>query len=206
MGSLGKLKRELTSSAVLLTGGKSSRMGFPKASIKFGSKKIIEIVLEKLKQIFDEIIIVGNNSEDFPGDKNINKVKDIIEDCGPLGGIYTGLKTISNPQGFFLACDMPFLHIGLIKRLLDASKNGSFDCVIPYHIKKSRERIEPLYGLYSKRILKRLEDFINRRELSVRQFLRSCNCKYIKAEGDEVSSFFNINTPRDLKEIIYPWK
>ena len=189
-------------SGVILAGGKSKRMGYPKAFLTIGGKRIIDRILEVFMVFFDEILIVTDDRSRFAEFKNIKVVEDLIKGIGPLGGIYTGLKSISKSRGFFMACDMPFPHIGLIKKLLDVSKNGNFDCVVPY----SEKGVEPLYGIYAKSILVKLEDSLPRRErqtkeFSVNKFLECCNCKYIKPEPEELSSFCNVNTQDDLKEI-----
>jgi molybdenum cofactor guanylyltransferase len=49
-------------------------------------------------------------------------VQDLIKGLGPIGGIYTGLETISEKAGFFVACDMPFLQEGLLRHMVDVRK------------------------------------------------------------------------------------
>lgn len=181
-------------SGVVLAGGKSSRMGTPKAFLKIKNKRIIDIALETLKVFFDEVLIVGDDKDRFSKFKNSIVVEDLVKECGPLGGIYTGLKAISNPKAFFVACDMPFLHNGLIKRLLDIAKQDASDCIIPY----IDERIEPLHGIYSKAMLTVIEGALKGKDYSVAKLLKRCNCKYIEAEKVESSSFMNMNRPEDL--------
>lgn len=184
-------------SGVILAGGRSNRMGFPKSNLLVKGKRIIDITLEVLQTFFDEIFIVTDDRKQIGQIKGANVVEDLVKGCGPMAGIYTGLKVISNDRAFFVACDMPFLHPGLISRLLDSAKDGSLDCVIPH----SDKGIEPLHAVYAKSILAGLEDALSRGELSIRQLLHRYNCKYIKSRKEELSSFFNINTPEDLKEI-----
>lgn len=43
---------------------------------------------------------------------------DLIAKCGPLGGIYTALKTSRADAELFLACDMPFVSAALLARLV----------------------------------------------------------------------------------------
>ena len=192
---------------VILAGGQSSRMGFPKYFLTVKDKKIIDTTLEVFKSIFDEILIVTGDKNrfvllqevtaGFAGFfKGVEVVEDLVRGCGPLGGIYTGLKLSLNEKVFFVACDMPFLHIGLINRLLDAAKDGDFDCVISY----TDKGIEPLHAIYSKKILPGLKNSLMKKELFIAEVLSHFNCKYIKAEAEELSSFFNVNTPDDLKE------
>ena len=196
----------------ILAGGKSARMGFPKLFLTVKGKKIIDRTIEMFDSLFGEILIVTDDRSRFirlhrvARPERIEVVEDLVRGCGPVGGIYTGLKLSSKKEVFFVAYDMPFLHIGLIRRLLDVrkrrlldvKKRETFDCIIPY----TERGIEPLHGIYSKKMLKGLEDSLTEKKLSVSEALARFNCKYIKAKKEETSSFVNLNTPQDLKEIM----
>lgn len=185
-------------SGVILAGGQSSRMGFPKPFISVKRKRIIDIALEALKSFFEEIFIVTNDKNPFVEFKDIKLAEDLIKGCGPLGGIYTGLKSISNPKAFFVACDMPFLHNGLIKRLLNVAKKSQADCIIPC----SDKGVEPLHGIYSKVVIPKLERALEQRDLSLAGALNNINCEYVKTKKEEAKSFVNINSPQDLQEFL----
>ncbi len=185
-------------SGVILAGGKNSRIGFPKAFLKLNQRRIIDHALEVLQSFFNEILIVAENKNDFSEYNNIKVVEDLVKGCGPLGGIYTGLKTICNDSAFFIACDMPFLDRGLITRILNIAKEGSHTYVVPY----SERGLEPLHAVYSKVGLECLQHCLDQGQRSVREFLHRCNCRYVQAQKDEIASFYNINTKDDLQEIV----
>ena len=75
--------------AIILAGGKSSRMGFDKQFLTFNNKKIIDTIIEQLEKEFQEIIIVTNKPEEY---KNYSQkiFTDEIINKETLGGIYTG--------------------------------------------------------------------------------------------------------------------
>ena len=74
--------------AIILAGGKSTRMGFDKQFLELNKKRLIDIIINKLKEEFEEIIIVTNKPEEYR--KYTQKIlSDKIKDVGPLGGIYT---------------------------------------------------------------------------------------------------------------------
>ena len=56
-------------SAVVLAGGKSSRMGFDKSTMVLQNKKLIESTIKKLDSLFDDIIISVDSLE-----KNQNSI------------------------------------------------------------------------------------------------------------------------------------
>ena len=185
--------------AAILAGGKNSRMkGRNKAFININGMNIIDGAIEVLKKRFNEITIVTNSPEDcLLYRKDCAIITDIIKDKGPLCGIHAGLAHTSNDGVFFIACDMPFLHIGLINRLIETAKNEDFDCIVPC----SDKGIEPLHAIYSKNILPGLEKSLHKEELSIKKYLERCKCKYVKARPEELSSFVNINTAEELREV-----
>ena len=192
--------KEQSISAIILAGGKNTRfLGFNKALLKINEVRIIDLILKVLRSVFSQIIIITNRSSDFSEFKDIQIKKDLIKNRGPLGGIYTGLKAIDTEYAFFVACDMPFLNLSLIKRLLKISRDGNYDCIIPYTV----AGIESLHGMYSKQILKKLESLLKTNtNLSVVKMLAHFNCKYVKIKKEELSSVLNINTITDLKKAI----
>src|SRR3990167_7393360 len=133
--------------AIILAGGKSSRMGFDKAFLRIRHRPIIADILDKLKNIFDEILIVISPSRAFGYSANstdLRVVSDVFPEKGPLGGIYTGLLNSKTKYNFVAACDMPFLNAALIRYLVE--HKGDYDIIIP----KMGKEFHPLFGIYSK--------------------------------------------------------
>ncbi len=183
-------------SGIILAGGKSRRMGFFKPFLIVDGRRMIDVIIDKLKPFFGEIMIVTNRKDNFLNFKDVRVVEDLVKDCGPLGGIYTGLKKMSKERGFFVACDMPFLHNGLIKRILDTARSSREDAILPC----AEGKIEPLHSVYSKIVLPKIKIAIEQKRLSMKDFLKDCRCKYVEVREDERKSFANINTREDLKK------
>ena len=180
-------------SGVILAGGRNSRMGCRKAFLEIGGKKMIDVILGKLRQFFAEVIIVTDKKGDFVHHE-CRVIEDIIEGCGPLGGVYTGLREIAGGAGFFVGCDMPYLHERLVSRLIAEVDLARYECIVPKHSKG----IEPLHAIYSRQILPKVERALSSGKLSFRELFADCSCKYIDVDETEISSFVNINTPEDL--------
>ncbi|MDD3706441.1 MAG: NTP transferase domain-containing protein, partial [Clostridiaceae bacterium] len=51
--------------AIILAGGKSSRMGFDKQFLKLRDKYVVEMIAEKLKRVFNEIVLVTGKPEEY---------------------------------------------------------------------------------------------------------------------------------------------
>ena len=194
------MKKEYDSfSAAVLAGGKGLRLNDTnKAFININGTPVIRRTLNTLKQLFNEIIIVTNSPGDFKAyGKECVIVQDIIKDKGPLSGIHSALTHASGERVFVTACDMPFISADFVKRLMAVASSGDYDCVIP----SGKKGIEPLHGVYSRRILKLVSSLLRGSEYSVRRLIENCMHKYIEADEREIKSFYNINEKGDVLDI-----
>lgn len=184
--------------AVILCGGKSSRMGFDKSKIKIDGRLLIEIIGEKLEKIFDEIILVAEKEDKFENLK-YKVVEDMEKNYGPAGGIYTGLKNASSKYVFFLACDMPKINIDYIKYLMNIVEDDECDGLIC----KKDDWIEPLHAFYSKDLIKDFKKGIEENSLVLYDIIKNSNIRYIPEEitkkySPDLDIFVNLNYVKDL--------
>ena len=102
---------EIGVTGVLLAGGKSRRMGEDKRYLVVGEQTLLERGLDLLRSIFQEVLVVI--AQDSPPlDVDARVVRDLVPDCGSLGGLYTGLTQATTLYIFVVACDMPFSRSG----------------------------------------------------------------------------------------------
>jgi len=184
--------------AVILCGGKSSRMGFDKCKLKIKGKFLIEVIGEKLEEVFDEIILLSNDDDKFKHMK-YKVFQDIIPNSGPIGAIYSALKYASSEYVFITACDMPVVNIDFIKYMMELIQlkqvEGTVAC--------KSEFIEPLYAFYSKSMIEKIENQINNQNYKLLQIIDSSKIHYIEeSEVRKYSSnleiFTNLNYKEDL--------
>lgn len=185
--------------AVILCGGKSSRMGFDKSKIKIGDRLLIELVAEKLGCLFEEIILVAEKKDKFK-DLRYTVLEDLKKEYGPAGGIYTGLKYASSKHVFFLACDMPIVNIRYIEYMLKNLRDNDYDGIIPRH----NNWVEPLHAFYSKNLIDAFEKGIMENNLVLYDIIRSSHILYIPEETTKkynanMNMFSNLNYVSDLK-------
>ena len=188
--------REIT--GIILSGGKSSRMGGDKAFLPFPVRPLIEITLANLSGLFAELIIVANKLEPYLR-YGVKTVADIVPERGPLGGIYTGLLSSDTMYNFIVACDMPFINQDLIRYMVQ--RIDDFDVVIPMY----NDRFEPLCAVYSKKCIKSIEEELSKGNLKIRDFFQQAKVKTISQKeivkfDPQGLSFKNINTPEDHKK------
>lgn len=182
---------------IVLAGGKSSRFGRNKAFIQVDGEPIIERILKVFEQLFDSSLVVTNTPLEYQY-LDVEIVTDIIPGMGALGGIYTGLLSISASHAFVVACDMPFLNPDLIRFIIRQS--GNFDVVVP----KTPSGYENLHALYSVSCIPTIERFLSREERQIYSFFPMVRIKEllpedIKPYDPEGLSFVNINTPEDIE-------
>ncbi len=185
--------------AVILVGGKSSRMGSNKAFLELKGKTFIELQIELLRKMFDEISISANTSAEYEY-LDLPIFKDVYPGKGPLGGIYTSLINSSSLHTFMLACDMPFVEPELIKHLKDLTKE--YDVVIP----KSEKGLEPLHAFYSKKCIDPIKRSLNENNLRIISFFPHVNVKIVELDSLASSDRFknsikNLNTMDDYEDV-----
>lgn len=186
--------------AIILAGGKSTRMGYDKAFIKIGGKTIIERTIATLKPIFDDIIIVANEPGKFKG-LRVKVVKDIKPNCGPISGIHSGLVHSKTEINFVVACDMPFLNPLVIKYMLQIA-NG-YDMVVV----KLKRGLQMLCAVYDKNLISLLEKNLLSGNYTLRDIIRNADFKVITEKdleslGGSERDFLNINYRKELGKIL----
>lgn len=188
--------------AIILAGGKSSRMGFDKQFLKIDERKLMDSIIHKLEEEFDEIIIVTNKPEYYIGLSH-KITQDIIEDKGPLAGIHAGLKESSSRYVFVLACDMPNINMDYVRYMKQSIEDKDVDgCVTNF-----MDWIEPFSSFYSKDIIDNIEKHLLSNKRSINSLLGSLNIHYIEEDKARDFSpnwdmFLNLNTKEDLNSYL----
>ncbi len=188
--------------ALVLCGGKSTRMGRPKAFLPYRGTTMITHITELTKRLFSEVLLVTNEPEAFDG-LEIDTVKDILPHRGPLGGILSGLLIASHQQCFVIACDMPFIDEKLISEMVKKKHTG--DMLVLMHEKG----IEPLIGIYSKSCIRALEESLFAGQTSLNDFASGLNAKVFfysepasKNNKGFLPPYFDVDTPQDYTAAI----
>jgi molybdopterin-guanine dinucleotide biosynthesis protein A len=186
-------------SAVILAGGKSSRMGFDKQFLQIKNRYLLRLHGEVLGRGFDQLIVVTNTPE-FYRDTPFTVVSDEIRGGGPLSGIHVGLKAAASRFVYLLACDMPYVnldYVSFLKRRLQGSSAAA--CVTRFG-----GWIEPFNAFYSRDLVPVIEDFLASGRKSLYQFLCSTRTLYIPEQdarrfSPDWEMFVNLNTREEFE-------
>jgi molybdenum cofactor guanylyltransferase len=195
--------KSLAESAVILAGGKSSRMGRPKAMLLFDNEPLIIHIVRRLQSLFAETIVVAAPGQELPS-LPVTIVRDEVAYQGPVGGIFYGLKAASKKCSFVTSCDVAFLNPRLISFLI--SQISNYDVVVPYW----GERLQPLHAVYRRSVLPLLESQIEHEELRPVYLFDKVRTHKVGEEeirrfDPEGLSFLNMNTPADYEEALKNW-
>jgi len=197
--------------AIILSGGKSLRMGTNKSFLKIGDKTIIERMRDLLQSIFKDVILITNEPGDYKF-LDLPIYEDAFRHRGPLAGIHSGLKHSKNNLNFIISCDLPFM----IKEMINYLIEYKTDKLIT--VAKADGFIQQLAGKYSKECLspadKILKEVVNNENRNVVQKKRKCNVlSLIDIVGAEIISaeslpfysedlYFNMNRTEDYNLLL----
>lgn len=189
-------------SAVILAGGKSTRMGFDKQLLNINGERLISWIIERLKDEFNDIIIVSNKPE-YYRKVDCRIVSDIIKDMGPLSGIHAGLMNAKSQYVYFLACDMPMINIDYIKFMKECLiSDYYYGCIT-----KIGDWIEPFNAFYSRSIVDVIENQLISGKRSVYTLVKSLNFYFINERTARRFSpnwdmFMNLNTKEEFERFV----
>lgn len=182
---------------IILSGGKSSRIGQEKGASILNGKPLIEYPVSVLSQICEHIIISANTGDyDYLGNPVIT---DEVTGVGPIGGIYSCLKASNTDDNIILSCDMPLIPSILLQYIF--SEKVGYDAVVPIFNKFP----EPLCAYYNKSIVNELAKSIQDQNYKLQEFFKRINVKFLKIDSSlhfyNDNLFTNINSQEDLIKV-----
>ena len=195
---------DVRASAIVLAGGRSSRMGTSKALLLFDNQPLVVHIVATLKRLFADVVVVASPTQEIPS-MPITLVRDEVAYQGPVGGLCYGLKAATREICFVTACDSAFLSPQLISHLVGRCEG--YDVVVPHW----QGRFQPLHAIYRRSVLPMLEAQLARGELRpVSLFDR---VRTLRIDEEEIrrfdsagASFFNMNSPADYEEALERWR
>ena len=182
-------------SAVILAGGKSSRMGRDKAWLEIGGQTLLARQIGMARALGAlEVFLSGRTDADYSG-FGCDVLHDKYVNAGPLAGIERALNAMRSPLLLVLAVDLPAMKPDLLLRLAAGSSSlGAIPCV--------NGRLEPLAALYPKTARELAQDHLQRGLLAVKDFASRCMrmglAHRVEFPASESRFFASWNSPADL--------
>ena len=174
---------------LVLTGGKSTRMGKDKSVLEYHGKPQKEFVKELLEsQGFETFYSVQNNNG------NLDEILDTFLNLGPFGGICSAFQKDPNSAFFILATDLPFIDIDLIKLLLEKRNPSKVATAVKG---KEKQFPEPLITIYEPKAYPILLQYLAQGYSCPRKMLINSDVEIVEVEDNLIR---NINTPEEYEK------
>ena len=189
-------KKETKIVGIVLSGGKSRRMGQEKGLVKYHGKALIEYAIETLKPLCHEMVIsTANDDYSYLG---LLMIADEIPDCGPIGGISTCMKAVEADVYLVISCDTPRVPTALFVDLL-VELNG--DAIIPIDETGGKQ---PLVACYASSASDFFHEALKSGHLKMMSLLSKMDPLYYKLSPNhdyyQLDLFTNLNCMGDISD------
>lgn len=196
---------------IILTGGASRRMGCDKALLELGGRTVIARLADELSRLAGSTVIACGPQERreyrFLG---LPQITDEYPGCGPLAGLHAALSHSGTEWNLVAACDLPFASAEFLQYILSrhaeacpqsGRSEGDYgpDAAVAVSV---QGQVQPLFGLYHRRVLPVLEAALSAGRFKVMDCLELLNVLYVPESGYAAapampSPLYNMNTPED---------
>jgi molybdenum cofactor guanylyltransferase len=190
-----------TTGGIVLCGGKSTRMGTPKATLPFGPETMLQRVVRLLGTVVDPIIVVAAREQalpELPG--RVIVALDEREQRGPLEGLRAGLKALPNfvDAAYVTSCDVPLLVPGFVTRMIELL--GDHDIAVM----EVDGFPHPLAAVYRRATLPQVEALLEHDKLRPVFLFDAVDTRRVQPEemmsrDPQLHTLRNLNTPDDYR-------
>ncbi len=191
---------------LILCGGRSSRMGADKASLRFGDATLLDLALRHMAQVADEIAISFAADGEPPTPLHplppmpVEWVRDNEAYRGPLFGLLHGFRELAGhtERLVVMPVDMPFLNSAWLRRLLDGME-GHQACAFRW-----QGYTNALTAAYRADLLPRLESLVAQGKQRPFALLDGLDAPILEVEAlwppsDGPSPMLDTDTPEDYR-------
>ncbi len=162
---------------VILCGGKSTRMGVPKATLPFGDELMLQRVVRLLAEAVQPIVVVAAAGQELPRlPADVVVARDHRPDRGPLEGMHAGLQMIEADAAYVTSCDVPLLSPAFVRRMVELLED--YDIAVP----TDGEHYHPLSAVYRTSILPHITSLLSGDHLRVAQLFQQCSAREVPVD------------------------
>ena len=184
----GKWALRAQATAIVMAGGNSLRMGTDKGMLPIEDRPMIEVICEQLGGRFEQVLISADDVDKFAF-LGCEIVPDKSPGHGPLMGIASALQASVNELNFVIACDIPRIDRGFIRRMLAEATDSEADIVVPV---TGDGKYEPLFAIYRKSAIDAINKVLSAGSRKITDVFALCNVSYV--ELGDAEWLVNLNT------------
>lgn len=191
--------------ALLLCGGASRRMGFPKAMLKLGDTTFLETVVRSVATICPTVVLVAAPVQALPSfGPKIRIVRDAVAHQGPLAAIAVGLAElpVESRQVFVTGTDTPLLRPSLVEGMFRMAEGHDLA------IATDGQRQQPLLAVYEVAFARRkIRELMAEGRFRAQALSENANAfemtpEMLRRFDPDLASLRNINEPRDYRALL----
>lgn len=193
--------------AIILCGGKSSRMGQDKAKLPFGPECMLQRVVRLMSQVIApaKIVVVAAARQSLPAlPPEVRVTRDEYEDRGPLEGLAAGLRCLGNDidAAYVTSCDVPLLVPAFVTQMF--AKLGDHEIAVP----TDPQHQHPLAAVYRSTVLAKIESMLTSNQLRVRRLFDAVSTCYVSTDelrgvDPNLTTLENLNSPEDYRKSLF---
>jgi molybdenum cofactor guanylyltransferase len=190
----------MAEAGIVLCGGKSTRMGSPKALLPFGSETMLQRVVRLLGEVVEPIVVVAAADQELPPlPSDVIVTRDEREARGPLEGLRAGLKALPPriDSAYVTSCDVPLLVPDFVRQMIDLARG--YDIAVM----EIDGFTHPLSAVYRRATLPFVEELLARDRLRPVFLFEAVNTRRVRPEemtsDPELRTLRNLNTREDYE-------
>jgi molybdenum cofactor guanylyltransferase len=188
---------------IVLCGGKSTRMGSPKALLPFGRETMLQRVVRLLSSVVSPIVVVAAADQELPElPRDVIVTRDEHEGRGPLEGLRAGLKALPADvdAAYVTSCDVPLLVPGFAMQMFELAREHDIA------VMEIDGFTHPLSAVYRREVLPRVEDLLANNRLRPVFLFEAVNTRRVKPEemtsDPDLRTLRNLNTREDYERAL----
>jgi molybdenum cofactor guanylyltransferase len=184
----------VTLGGIVLAGGKSRRMGSPKAWLRIDGVTLLERAVAVLGEMASPVIISAAAGQELPMTGTV--IRDAVPDRGPMGGIHAGLTALPGCDAVLvLAIDMPFMTAAVLRDIVTTFEKTQADAVVPM----VDGVLQPLAAVYRRTVLPTIDAQLNAGDWALHAFVaKLATVVHVVQTDRDRQAFQNWNTPADM--------
>jgi molybdenum cofactor guanylyltransferase len=194
----------MTTGGIVLCGGKSTRMGSPKALLPFGSETMLQRVVRLLGGVVSPLVVVAAPAQDLPSlPASVVVTRDEREGRGPLEGLRAGLKALPETvdAAYVTSCDVPLLVPAFVGRMIDLLADYEIA------VMEIDGFAHPLSAVYRRRTLPHVEQLLSADRLRPVFLYEAVRTRRVQpsemaAVDPQLLTLRNLNTPQDYEDAL----
>jgi len=196
--------KELKVGGIILCGGESSRMNYPKALLPLGTELMLPRVVRIISSVVSPVIVIAAQGQELPElPESVTVYYDREQGAGPLSAIGQGLAALQNQcdAAFVSGCDTPLIHIAFISKIISTLAENQLVMV------QEGKWYHPLAAVYRTSLVEPIQHLISlnqRRPIDLAASVDACflDAEKLRGVDPHLQGLQNINTPKQYFELL----